>query len=149
MIILSVDPGTVRIGVAISDASGTIATPLEIFTHKSREVDARRIASMAAARGAERIIIGQSLDEDGQPTESGRSAARLAAAVREASGLPVELVEESFTTADVLEARLESGMKRKKRRAPPDAEAAALLLQNYLDSNRVIRAPSTAKGRNP
>jgi putative Holliday junction resolvase len=139
MIILAVDPGAVRIGLALSDASRTIATPLEVFRHKSRELDAQYITSIAAARGAEHIIIGQSLNENGEPTESGRSAGRLAAAVREASGLPVGLVEESFTTADVLDTRLESGMKRKKRRTPPDAEAAALLLQHYLDQQKLSR----------
>jgi putative Holliday junction resolvase len=136
MRILAVDPGDVRIGLAISDPTGTIATPLQIITHEARDKDVDRIAAIAKEQGAEMILVGQSLTEHRRPTRTGRKAAQMATALRGTTGLEVELVEESFTTADVRLARLESGMKKKKRRNPLDAEAAARLLQNYLDERR-------------
>jgi putative Holliday junction resolvase len=136
MRILAVDPGDVRIGLAISDPTATIATPLQIITHEARDKDVDRIAAIAKEQGAEMILVGQSLTEHGRPTRTGRKAAQMATALRGTTGLEVELVEESFTTADVRLARLESGMKKKKRRGPADAEAAARLLQNYLDERK-------------
>ncbi|MCW5873285.1 MAG: Holliday junction resolvase RuvX [Anaerolineales bacterium] len=136
MRILAVDPGEVRIGLAISDATGTIATPLTIILHESRDKDLERIAAAVKEHGAEMIVVGYALNEHGRPTHSGRRAEQMARALRGVTDLEVELVEESFSTRDVLTARLASGMKRKKRRTPPDAEAAALILQGYLDSKQ-------------
>lgn len=141
MKILAVDPGEVRIGLAISDPTGTIARPLQIITHEARDKDVDRIAAVAKEQGAELIVVGQSLTEHGRPTHIGRRAAQMAAALRGTTGLEVELVEESFTTQDVRLARLESGMKKKKRRAPVDAEAAARILQTYLDGKK-SRSPN-------
>jgi len=133
MKILAVDPGEVRIGLAISDPTGTIARPLQIILHEARDLDVDRIAAIAKEHGAEFIVVGHAHNEHGRPTRSGRKASRMAAALRGATGLDAELVEESFSTQEVYSARLELGVKRKKRRAPADAEAAAVLLQGYLD----------------
>jgi len=133
MRILAIDPGEVRIGLAISDPTGTIARPLQIIPHQARDVDVDRIAAIAKEQGAEFILVGHAHNEHGRPTRSGRKAARMAAALRGTTGLDVKLVEESFSTQDVHRTRLELGVKRKKRRAPADAEAAAILLQGYLD----------------
>jgi putative Holliday junction resolvase len=134
--ILAVDPGEVRIGLAISDPTGTIARPLLIIKHEARDKDVDRIAAIAKEQGAEFIVVGQSLTEHGRPTRTGRKAAQMADGLRGTTGLEVELVEESFTTQDVRLARLESGMKKKKRRESADAEAAARILQIYLDERK-------------
>jgi putative Holliday junction resolvase len=136
--ILAIDPGEVRIGLAISDATGTLARPLQIIAHESRSKDVDRIAAVAREQGAEFIVVGYSLTEHGRPTRTGRKASQLATSLRGATGLEVELVEESFTTADVRLTRLESGMTKKKRRTPLDAEAAARILQIYLDEKKAI-----------
>ena len=136
MRILAVDPGEVRIGLAISDATGTLARPLEIILHESRSKDTERIAAIAKEQGAEFILVGYSLNEHGRPTRSGRKAAQLATSLRGATGLEVELVEESFSTLEAHLARRELGLKRKQRRAPADAEAAAHILQGYIDNLR-------------
>jgi len=133
MKILAVDPGDARIGLAISDPTATLARPLQIIPHEARDVDVERIAAIAKEQGAEFIVVGHAHNEHGRPTRSGRKASRLADALRGTTGLDVELVEESFTTQLVHQTRLELGVKRKKRRAPADAEAAAVLLQGYLD----------------
>jgi putative holliday junction resolvase len=71
MRILAVDPGEKNLGIAISDPTGTIANPLTVLKHVSRPLDAAAIARLAADNQAERIIVGQALDEDGQPTPRG------------------------------------------------------------------------------
>lgn len=141
MRILAVDPGEVRIGLAISDPTGTIATPLQIILHEARDKDVDRITAVARQHGAELIVVGYALNEHGRATRSGRKAEQMARALRGATGLEVELVEESFSTADVHAARLMSGMKQKKRRGAPDAEAAAVILQGYLDEKKNATSP--------
>lgn len=136
MKILAVDPGEVRIGLAISDPTGTLARPLQIIQHEARDKDVDRIVSIAREQGAEFIVVGQSLNEHGRPTRIGRKAAQMATQLRGASGLEVELVEESFSTSDVYHARIALGIGKKARSAPADAEAAARILQSYLDEKK-------------
>ena len=66
--ILAVDPGSKNLGIALSDPSGTIANPLQVIKHVSRSANAAAIAALAEEHEAKRIIVGQSLDPDGQPT---------------------------------------------------------------------------------
>lgn len=130
MRILAVDPGDKRIGIALSDATGTIASPLQLLAHESRAADAARIAALAAQHGAERIVVGQAFGEDGQPNYSGRKAARLAGALRAATSIPVQLWEESYSTQEALAARRALGASTQDI----DASAAAVILQDYLDN---------------
>lgn len=136
MRILAIDPGTKRIGLALSDPTGTIANPLTVIEHVSRPEDAQAIVHIARTKGAGRIIVGQSLDEYGQPTFEGRQAARLAAAIREAIDVPVELWDESFSTHDARAARIAMGTPRGKRRGHMDELAATVILQSYLDAHQ-------------
>jgi putative Holliday junction resolvase len=133
MRILAVDHGEKRIGLAISDPTGTIANPLTVVQHVSRAVDAAQVASIAAENDAGLIVIGQSFDEDGQPNLSGRRAARFATALREQTNLPVELWDESFSTQAARNARLQMGVSRKQRSGHLDEIAATVILQSYLD----------------
>ena len=139
MRILAVDPGEVNIGLAVSDPSGTIANPLTVLRHVSREEDARRIAALAEEHQAGRIVIGQALDADGKVGFQARKSRRLAAAIRQRTTLPVELWDESGTTGAAKTAMLEMGAARKKRSGHLDELAAAVLLQDYLDHAQVDR----------
>lgn len=134
MRIMAVDPGEKRLGIAISDPSGTIANPLGVINHISRPLDAARIAQMAGEQSAERIIVGQALDDDNQPTPQSRGAERLAQAIREQTDLPVELWDESGSTQAAQQARQVMGAARRKRRGHLDDLAATCILQSYLDS---------------
>jgi putative Holliday junction resolvase len=134
MRILAVDPGGRRHGIAISDPSGTIAGPLTVIGHVSRQADAAAIARLAEQHGAERILVGQALDDEGQATAEGQRAARLAEAVQTLSGIPVELWDESFSTQEAQAARRAAGASRRRRRGHQDALAAAIILQSYLDA---------------
>lgn len=134
MRILAVDPGEKRIGLAVSDESGTIANPLTVIKHVARNLDAARVAQVAAENCVVRIIIGQSFDDDGNPNPAGRRAARFAEALRAQTDLPVEMWDESFTTRDARAARLSMGVSRRKRAGHLDDLAATVLLQDYLDN---------------
>lgn len=134
MRVLAVDPGDKNIGLAISDPTGTIANPLTILRHVSRAVDAATIAGIARENEVGLIIVGQALDDENQPTPQSRKAARLAAAIRTQTNIPVLLWDESGTTLAARQAVLLSGAPRSKRKGHFDDLAATYLLQTYLDS---------------
>lgn len=136
MRILAVDPGSKNIGLAISDLSGTIANPLMILKHKSRERDADLIIQQAINNSVVKIIVGQSInDEDGKPTFEGRRSARLAGALAQRTSLPVELWNEDFSTQEAKRARMLMKASRIKRSGHLDDLAATIILQTYLDNN--------------
>ncbi len=139
MRILAVDPGEKNIGVAISDPTGSIANPLRVIKHYSRAVDAATIAELAREHSAGKIVIGQALDADNGPTPQSRRAARLAAAVRSQTELPVELWDESGSTQAAKRARVELGVSRQKRSGHLDELAATYILQTYLDAQKMKR----------
>lgn len=134
MRILGVDHGEKRIGLAISDPSGTIAGPLSVIQHVSRAVDAAQVAALAAEHQAELIVIGQSFDEEGRANQAGRRAERFAEALKGQTALPIVLWDESMSTSDAREFRLAMGVSRKKRAGHFDDAAAAVILQSYLDA---------------
>lgn len=136
MRILAVDPGSKNIGLAISDLSGTIANPLTIFKHLSRERDADLIVEHAVRNDAAKIIVGQSInDEDGKPTFEGRRSARLAGAIAQKTSLLVELWNEDLSTQEAIRARIMMKASRIKRSGHLDDLAATIILQTYLDNN--------------
>ena len=134
MRILAVDPGEKSLGIALSDPTGTIANPLTVLQHVSRPIDAAAIASLAAEHNAEMIVVGHTLDEDGNPTPQGRRARRLAAAIRTQTTVPVILWDESGSTQAARQARLDLHVTRRRRGGHLDELAATYILQTYLDS---------------
>ena len=136
MRILAVDHGEKRIGLAISDPTGTIASPFKVIEHVSRPIDAAQVANLAAENNAELIVIGQSFDEDGRPNLAGRRAGRFADALKEQTQIPIVMWDESFSTQDARAARIELGVSRKKRAGHLDELAAQMILQSYLEANR-------------
>lgn len=134
MRILAVDPGEKRIGIAISDLTGTIANPLTVIRHISRLNDATRIAQMTTIHEVDLIVIGQSLDENGQPSFEGRRAGRLADALHTQTDTPIILWDEGFSTQDARLARINMNVSRKKRSGHMDELAATVILQSYLDA---------------
>jgi len=134
MRILAVDPGEKRIGIALSDPTGTIATPLTVIQHVSRLLDAVSIANLANQYEAGLIVVGKSFDEEGMPTPQSRRADRLAEVIHQQSEIPLIMWDESFSTLAARLARIEMGTTRRKRRGHMDELAAAVILQSYLDS---------------
>ena len=138
MRILAVDHGEKRIGLALSDPTATIASPLKVIEHVSRLLDAAQVASIASENEVGLIVIGQSLDEEGNPNLAGRRAAKFAEALKVQTQIPVELFDESFSTKDARATVIEMGLSRKKRAGHHDALAAVLILRSYLESKRQL-----------
>ncbi len=136
MRILAVDHGEKRIGLALSDPTATIASPLKVIEHSSRLMDAAQIANIAEENKVGLIVIGQSFDEEGNPNLAGRRAAKFADALKEQTQTPIVLWDESFSTQDARAARIELGVSRKKRSGHQDVLAAVVILQSYLESNK-------------
>jgi putative Holliday junction resolvase len=136
MRILAVDHGEKRIGLALSDPSATIASPLQVIKHVSRLLDAAQVANLAVENEAGLIVIGQSFDEDGNPNLAGRRAAKFAEALKEQTNIPIELFDESFSTQDARATRIEMGVSRKKRSGHMDELAAVMILRSYIEANK-------------
>jgi putative holliday junction resolvase len=134
MRVLAVDPGEKRIGIAISDLTGTIANPLTVVKHVGRQVDAAVIAQIAQENAVAKIVVGQALDDEGEPTPASRRAERLAEAIGRQTEIPIELWDESSSTQEARAARIAMGVSRRKRRGHLDDLAAAVILQSYLDA---------------
>jgi putative pre-16S rRNA nuclease len=135
MRILAVDHGEKRIGLAISDSTGTIANPLTVIKHVSRAIDAAQVATIASEQGAGLIVIGQSFDEDGQPNLAGRRAARFAETLQGQTDIPIQMWDESFSTKKARTVRIQMGVSRKERAGHLDHLAATVILQSYLDDH--------------
>ena len=136
MRILAVDHGEKRIGLALSDLTGTIASPLKVISHISRAIDAAQVAELAENNAVGVVVIGQSFDEQGRPNLAGRRAARFAEALKIQTQIPIVLWDESFSTQDARAARIELGVSRKKRAGHLDELAATMILQSYLEAHR-------------
>jgi putative Holliday junction resolvase len=135
--ILAVDPGEVNLGIALSDPTQTIASPLTVIRHTSRDEDAQKILALADEHQVETIVIGQALDWDGGVSLQGRKAARLAGAVKEHTEIQVVLWNEYGSTQKARQARRQMGVSRKKRGGHLDEIAAAVILQSYLDDRQL------------
>lgn len=136
MRILAVDSGSKNLGIAVSDPTGTIASPLTILQHISRSENAVAIIAIAKKHGVGTIVIGQSIDQDGQPTFEGRRSARLAAEIQSQSEIKVVLWDEDFSTVTARQAQIELGTARRRRTGHMDDLAATVILQSFLDSHR-------------
>jgi len=135
--VLAVDPGEKRIGVAVSDDSGTIATPLLTFKHKQRLIDAKKIVELAIEHRVFLIIIGQSFYADGTPNPSGRKSARLAEVIKSITDIPVLLWDEDGSTQVARMSRKDLGIKRSRKNSHFDEIAATVILQSFLDSGQM------------
>jgi putative holliday junction resolvase len=122
--VLALDYGAARTGVAVSDATGTLARPVGVVERAATEAGLRELAALVAAEGAERVVVGLPLTLRGEHGAQAEETARFVEALREVVSVPVEPFDERFTTA--LAAAGPSS------RAPEDARAAAHLLESYL-----------------
>ena len=136
MRILAIDPGSKRVGVALSDPTATIAQALTTMPAEPAATLASRIAKLARDNEAARIVVGLPKRLDGSRGPEAKAAQALADAIRTESGLPVELVDERLTTVAAERSLIAGGMRRDKRRLSVDRVAATLMLQSHLDRRR-------------
>lgn len=139
MIILGVDLGKARTGVAVCDKNETLASPVEVVHEHNRERLLQRVALLATARGAERIVVGLPRNMDGSEGESAQNARAFGEALQALSGLPVDFSDERGTTITAHSFLNETNTRGKRRKATVDAVAATIILQDYLDFRRNAR----------
>jgi putative Holliday junction resolvase len=131
--ILAIDYGERRIGLAISDPSGTIASPAGVIIRRAgKRPPVAEIIRRAEALEAKGFVMGLPLDGNGDDTPRSREAREIAVKLTERTGLPVDLVDERYTTAAALRAIKEMGGSTRDRKGDVDALAATVLLQHAL-----------------
>jgi putative Holliday junction resolvase len=138
MRVLGLDVGERRVGIAISDPTGTVVRPLETLFRESREQDVATLAALVAEHDVGLVVVGQPLSLNGSEGPQARRIARYADLLAERLPVPIVLWDERYTTAEAEEILLQSRSKKKRRRARGDGSldgiAAAVILQSYLDS---------------
>lgn len=136
MIVMSVDLGHVRTGLAISDSGGFLASSLCVIEEKYDERLIDKIVDKARENRAERIVVGLPKNMDGSEGESAIRARDLAQKITDRSGIPTVMQDERGTTLTA-HAYLSAGeVYGKRRKQKVDAVAASIILQDYLDSRK-------------
>lgn len=137
---LGVDLGSKRIGIAVSDRSGTIASPLTVVQRSgSKAADHRRIAALVAEEEAEIVVVGLPLNMNGTVGPAAQAAVAEAEALATVVGVPVETFDERRTTVTADRAMMEFKMNAQARRRVVDKVAAAVMLQNWLEARGAHR----------
>ncbi|WP_099206154.1 Holliday junction resolvase RuvX [Scatolibacter rhodanostii] len=136
MVIMGVDLGKARTGLAICDRAEMLAVPLCVVEEHNRERLIDKIAEKAAESKAELLVVGLPKNMDGSEGESAVSARETAALLAEKTKLPIELCDERGTTITAHNYLNETNTRGKKRKAAVDAVAATVILQNHLDKRR-------------
>ena len=139
MRILALDPGTRRIGVALSDPSATIATPLETITAVGGRRAVEQVAALCRRHDVALVVVGWPRNMDGSRGPAAERAEAFAARLRETVPVPVELWDERLSTVAAERTLIEAGARRERRRETRDRVAASLILQGYLDARRTRR----------
>ena len=133
MRILALDYGTKRVGVAISDELGMIATPVGYLDAQPRERLLKRITEMVVERGVGLVLVGMPRNMDGSYGPVAEQVREFVKALEERLSVPVKTWDERLTTAQAERLLLEADVSRAKRKKKVDQIAAAILLQSYLD----------------
>lgn len=134
--LLALDVGERRIGVAVSDPTGTLARPLTTIVRASRQADFQAIAQVVDDCAATRIIVGLPLSLDGTEGPQARRVRRYAEHLAQAVSVPIEFWDERYSSVmatDILRVKGQHRGRRQERGAI-DAAAAAVILQSYLDA---------------
>ena len=135
MRVLGIDLGSKRIGVAVSDTGGKVASPLLVLSRsKSRSHDHAEIARIVREEEVEAIVVGLPLNMDGSRGPAARSAVAEAESIATVTGVPVHMQDERLTTVTAERALREANMRGQDRRGVVDKVAAAVLLQTWLDA---------------
>lgn len=134
---LGIDPGTKRIGFALSDELGFLASPLEVWTRRGLAADLAHIVELVRTHDVKRIVVGVAYRLDGSAGKAAESAKAFLEAVAAAlPGCPVEERDEALTTWEAEEGLKARGLGPLERRGLIDAYAAAVILQEALDARR-------------
>ncbi len=133
---VGIDLGTRRVGVAVSDSGGRVATPHTVVVRTGDDdADRARLVAVITDLSPEQIVVGLPLSLDGSTGPAARWAMDEAEALRRLLDVPLELHDERLSTVSVLRSPVLGGGRR-SRRKPVDGQAAAVMLQSWLDGRR-------------
>ena len=137
MRVIGIDLGSKRIGVAVSDFTGSVASPLTVVRRgKSKRADHDAIARIVREEEAEAVVVGLPLNMDGSRGSAAKAAVAEAEQISTVTGVPAYLHDERLTTVTAERALKEANMRAEDRRNVVDKIAAAVLLQSWLDSRK-------------
>jgi putative Holliday junction resolvase len=134
MRVLGVDFGHKRIGLALSDETGTIAQPFQYIGGGGVVAVSREIARICAERKIGKLVVGVPLRLDGKPSEQTERTLAFIAELRRATTVPVAEWDERLTSVQAERALLEGNVRRSERKQKIDKVAAQIMLQSYLDA---------------
>ena len=140
MSVLGIDLGKKRIGLAISDPAERVALPAGMLESRGRKADVAAIGSLARERGVKQIVVGLPLHMDGRAGPEAQAARAFAAALQSEAGIPVETLDERWSSVAAERTLRETGGSR-RRRSPGavDTLAATLLLRTFLERRENLR----------
>jgi putative Holliday junction resolvase len=141
-IILGLDVGDVRIGVAISDEIGFAAHPLCTITRKNRKTDMAAICDLINAHQVDAVVIGLPLMLSGEIGIQAEKVQKFANRLKQEARIPIHLWDERLTTVEAEDILRDAGKPRKKRRQVIDQVAAVLILDEYLNDVRELKGES-------
>ena len=132
---IGIDLGSKRIGVAVSDSKGSLATPIEVLERQGdRRREHRELADLATEWEAEIVVVGVPYNMDGSLGPAAKKHLHEAKALGEALGLEVVAYDERLTTVSAERFLMQQEMKADARRRVVDKVAAAVMLQSWLDA---------------
>lgn len=135
MRVVALDIGEKRIGVAASDASGVVASPVTVLDAGRLKADLTPLKRIAEDYEPEVLLVGLPLSLDGSEGPQAESVRRVAVDIGAALGLPVEYADERFSSAQAERLMADAGLSERQRRGKVDAVAASIFLQSWLDAS--------------
>ena len=142
MVILALDVGEARIGVAVSDPSATLASPRGLIHRRSNAQALAAVAREVAAVGAELVVVGLPISLDGVVREQAHRVQRFGERLRSQIAVPVVYQDERLSTVTAAEALRAAGVRPERIKERLDAAAAAVILRDYLDQHPADAAPA-------
>ena len=136
---MALDVGERRIGVAVSDPLGISAQGIETYERRGLERDMEHFRTLAKEWQVERWVLGLPVNMNGTRGEKAEAMVVLGNQISEATGLPVEYMDERLTTVAAHKTLIEGGTRREKRKGVVDKLAAVLILQTWMDSHPNMR----------
>jgi putative Holliday junction resolvase len=133
-VFMCLDLGEKRIGLATGSLETCLASPVGHIDHKSRKIDIEKIQALFDQYSVNEVILGISYQENGTPNSMGKHALSFGEDLQKSTGIPVRYWDETLSTRDAKDIRLETGANRKNRQGHQDALAAALILQSFFDN---------------
>ncbi|WP_243547240.1 Holliday junction resolvase RuvX [Pseudodesulfovibrio tunisiensis] len=133
---LGIDFGTRRVGLALSDPTGTLASPYRTLERTTRQALFDDILAVVEREGVQMIVVGLPYGMDGQETLTTRQARNFAESLGRRTDVPIEFMDERLTSVEAEEELKSAGLRREKLKLALDAQAATVILRTWLESGR-------------